>query len=655
MMKRRPERNAQPEGEDSSLVSSLISRFSSEASGRLALFRAPGGESYVDVCDSGIRQTWPVLSDAFLALLMVRSRRVTGKAPSTAEMKRIAAALDAEAKQAAVTERDVHLRAASTNTHVYVDLCDSRWSAIEIGPDGWSVVPTPPVRFMRTPTMAPLPVPVEGGSLEVLRSLINVSDEHFVLTVSWLLSALRNGSGGHPVLVLRGSEGTAKSTTLGILRALVDPSSASLGPVPNTERALVANTRKTYLQTFDNVRVLTGAMSDAICRLSTGIGSRPVVINSIEDVVTRPDLADRCVFVNCDVIRPDRRRSQAEICDEFARSHAPLFGVLCGAISHGLRKLPGTRVDRLPRMADFALWATSAETAFWNAGTFERSYYDNIAETAEAIVVSDPVASAVRLLAAKRASWTGTASDLDCLLRAISGYVGPVTGWPVDPPRLAKRLRQCASVLFKLGVSITFRQEGHGRTRLITIEPNSERGLQVDEPLGPSAPSAKTTAADAEDKQNRGDQAISLRMATSDDMGGTDIAASDGANLKIDPSLAGGADSADGAERTPAMEVEVIGAGDTGRVNPAVPALRGGSTASAGSSVPSVITPGHDGRRSAGRTGPRIPFRLGRTKCIVKEKIRPKAGSITPPSGRPQPVRNIQSGPRKGRTALPEK
>ena len=47
---------------------------------------------------------------------------------------------------------------------------------------GWRVVQRPPVRFVRTPGTLPLPVPEKGGSIETLRSLVNVADEqNFVL------------------------------------------------------------------------------------------------------------------------------------------------------------------------------------------------------------------------------------------------------------------------------------------------------------------------------------------------------------------------------------------------------------------------------------------------------------------------------------------
>ena len=42
-----------------------------------------------------------------------------------------------------------------------------------------------------------------------------------------------------------------------------------------------------------------------------------------------------------------------------------------------LRSALGERLDSLPRMADFALWATACETALWTSGTFGAAYAGN--------------------------------------------------------------------------------------------------------------------------------------------------------------------------------------------------------------------------------------------------------------------------------------
>jgi len=54
-----------------------------------------------------------------------------------------------------------------------------------------------------------------------------------------------------------------------------------------------------------------------------------------------------------------------------------VLGVLYSAVAHGLRSLPSTPLDALPRMADFARWAQSCEGAFWPEGTFIVAYLKN--------------------------------------------------------------------------------------------------------------------------------------------------------------------------------------------------------------------------------------------------------------------------------------
>lgn len=78
----------------------------------------------------------------------------------------------------------------------------------------------------------------------------------------------------------------------------------------------------------------------------------------------------------------------------------------------GIKRLPDTRLPELPRMADFAVWATACETAIWPAATFWSAYCRNRDEAVEGVIDADPVAAAVRALMSTRTVWTGTASDL---------------------------------------------------------------------------------------------------------------------------------------------------------------------------------------------------------------------------------------------------
>src|SRR5262245_52800193 len=76
--------------------------------------------------------------------------------------------------------------------------------------------------------MLPLPLPQKGGTLESLRKLLRGNDDDFVITVSWLLAALR-GHPPFPVLALAGPPGAAKSTMVTVLRDLIDPNAAEPG------------------------------------------------------------------------------------------------------------------------------------------------------------------------------------------------------------------------------------------------------------------------------------------------------------------------------------------------------------------------------------------------------------------------------------------
>src|SRR5499427_1527114 len=312
---------------------------------------------------------------------------------------------------------------------LYLDLGDQSWRAVEIDATGWRIIDSPPVRFRRAAGMQPLPMPMSGGSVEKLRSFLNVkTDADFVLAVAWLLAALRD-LGPYPVLVLSGEQGSAKSTFSTILRALVDPNTAPLRALPREDRDLFIAANNGHVLAFDNVSGLPFWISDTLCRLATGGGfavrqlytdqdevlfdaCRPMILNGIEDIVARPDLADRAIFLTLEPIPEEQRRPEQELLAEFESMRALILGALLDAVTHGLRQLPRVRLDRLPRMADFARWSTACETAIWPAGTFWTAYSSNRDEAVADVIEADPIANAVRALMAMRTRWTGTASDL---------------------------------------------------------------------------------------------------------------------------------------------------------------------------------------------------------------------------------------------------
>ena len=437
------------------------------------------------------------------------SSRRRGGAPSSEALQSALNVIEAKAHFDA-PERVVHIRVGGLDGRLYLDLGDETWRAVEIDATGWRVIDNPPVRFRRAAGMQPLPVPVAGGSIETLRSFLNVqSDTDFVLVVAWALACLRN-RGPYPVIVLSGEQGSAKSTFSAILRALLDPNTAPLRALPREDRDLFIAASNGHVLAFDNVSGLPAWISDTLCRLATGGGfavrqlytdqdevlfdaARPVILNGIEDIVTRPDLADRAMFLTLEPIPEERRRPEAELWAAFEAERPRILGVLLDAVVEGLKRLPETRLEKLPRMADFALWATACETALWPAGTFWSAYCGNRDEAVEGVIDADPIAAAVRALMATRTEWTGTASDLLGALAEVAGErVAKSKTWPDSPRALAGRLRRAATFLRKIGIEIGFEREGRARTRTITITTTQTSAAPENAGAQPSAPSASS-------------------------------------------------------------------------------------------------------------------------------------------------------------------
>jgi curved DNA-binding protein CbpA len=402
----------------------------------------------------------------------------------------------------------VHLRIAGYAGAIYIDLGDQDWRAVRVTAAGWEVVTDPPVRFVRSGSMRPLPTPKRGGSIEMLRKFMNVKPrdektgaDELVLLVAYALAALRPNS-NYPVLCLAGEQGSGKTSLVRFLGSLIDPRSPQLRTMPKDERDLIVAARHSHFMSFDNISGLSDSMSDAICRLSTGgghgerelytnreestfEGRRPVCVNGIEDVATRPDFVDRALLLLLAAIDPGGRREETDIEKEFAAAAPEIFGALLDGLVAGLLNLADVKIANKPRMADFATWAEACTRAYWPADTFLRAYRENIATANEIVIEASPVGDAVRRFMAGRQTWEGTASQLLALLTPlIPEALARERSWPKNARALSGNLRRAAPPLRKIGIDVAFGREGHNRERLITI-----RGERVGDFA--SAPSAE--------------------------------------------------------------------------------------------------------------------------------------------------------------------
>ena len=479
--------------------------------GRAAeLWHTPDGEAWATIDPGGHREHWPLRSRGYREWLARQCYEAYGQVPHSQAMQDALAVLEGDAKYAG-PEHPVHVRVAEHDGAIYLDLADPQWRAVKIAAGGWRVVSDPPVRFRRARGMQPLPEPQRGGSLDLLWRYVNVAEEDRPLVAAWVVMLLQP-RGPYPVLALGGEQGSGKSTAARVLRRLIDPNEADLRSEPREVRDLAIAARNGWIVAIDNASKLVQWLSDALCRLSTGAGfatrelysdhdeiiiqaQRPVIITSIADVVTAPDLLDRALLITCPSLPDSAREPEEAFWRRFAADHPLILGALCELASRALRALPRVRLDRYPRMADFARWAVAALGA--DSGVLER-YQANRRTASVTAIEASPVAEAVLAYMAERQTWEGTASDL---LAELDAAVDEDTrrrrarlhAWPTTARGLAGELRRLAPALRGQGLVVTFGRR-RGGTRIIQLDWS---GMQPSPP-SPSSPSAQDADVDAD-------------------------------------------------------------------------------------------------------------------------------------------------------------
>jgi hypothetical protein len=368
--------------------------------------------------------------------------------------------------------------------------------------------------------MAALPEPIpDTRSIAPLWELLNVTEAQRPLVAGALLNYL-NPHGPYFVLNFVGEQGTAKSSAARITRQLVDPNANPLRSPPKEERDLLVQANSNHVVALDNLSTLPVWLSDSLCRLATGGGhsaralysdleeisvcfKRPVILNGINDVAARPDLQERVLQIELEQIREENRIPEQRFWSRFDQYKAGIFTALLNALSAVLRNLPNTKLAKLPRMADGALWASAGETALgFEQGAFMTAYQQNLDEGAAAAVEASAIGAVIRELLLDYGSWCGEMADLLAILnnRAADDQKRSY-GWPKNPSALGQSLRRLAPALRRAGINCGFERASNSRTvRLALSNDTNDRDDRVSATLHGELASCLRPEATIQDK-----------------------------------------------------------------------------------------------------------------------------------------------------------
>jgi hypothetical protein len=401
------------------------------------------------------------------------------------------------------------------DTVIYLDIGDHTGRAIKIDRNGYRVIDNAPAKFIRPESgIGVLPIPEPGGSINDLKRMLNLrGDRDFILAIGWIIGCYQPI---HSLLqaLLLGRHGSAKTSTLRRLCALIDPLLNEPSEPVREEREMILVAQNTYVQNIDNVVKISATRSAALCRLSTGgsqqgrnlyttadtysrYARRPVIQTAIRMVITAPDLVDRTAIIGMGTPFEEEKESGREtervLEARFRAAWPKLLGCILKAVSEGLRHLQaGEDVPKpLPRMADFAEWTYRCEAGLgWERGTILKAYREALDEYARDIAELDAIASGLlQFMLDHPDGWRGSVAMLGAHLNRMDGgrtTRGSPRIW--DLRELSAAVDELSSVLFRNGLRVTRSHSGGKREVVMSWLPTVRPSGQYEAPPPPRSP-----------------------------------------------------------------------------------------------------------------------------------------------------------------------
>ncbi|MFM9939784.1 MAG: hypothetical protein ACKVP7_09830 [Hyphomicrobiaceae bacterium] len=433
------------------------------------LFHDGDGVAYAKVKVKGRSEVYAVDSTEFRQWLdgLGFAHTQTGFSQST--LNAAVATLCSRARHVG-PKRTVHLRTAIQDGVYYIDLCDAKRRVVEVGPYEWRILDRAPVLFRRTSHMRALPLPRRNGTFDAVKSVVNLpklSDQ--ILVLAWLIESLRPNT-PYVGLGLFGEAGTTKSSTQHFLCSLVDPGAENLRTKPESRKDLFVEAHNSRLVSYENLSKLTPDIQDALCSMLTGGGfstrrlrtntalttfsiKRPVILNGVENVVTAPDLADRFICLDLELV--GERRTEVEVKAQQRRARGEIFGAILTSFSKALAIMPKVAQEKLdlPRMSDFAVLGEAISRSYGMApGWFISVFNANRKVAVRDGVAAEPFCDALASLALDRpGGFVGTFAELRGTLESHVRRADVVIPRSGQARRLAPALRQLGISLAKLG------------------------------------------------------------------------------------------------------------------------------------------------------------------------------------------------------------
>ena len=408
----------------------------------------------------------PLRSKKVKQWLAYKYFQTTGKPPNSDSLNQAIVVLEGKAIFEC-SQIKLFNRIASTTNVFWYDMGDG--NAVRITAEKWTIVETP-ILFRRYSHQQAQSMPKSGGDPWKIFEFMNIDSKHQLLTLVVVISYFVPDI-ALPIFHPFGPQGAGKTTICSIIKKICDPSCIETLITPGSLPQLVQILAHHHVCLFDNLSDLPQWMSDVLAQACTGGGfskrqlftddediiykvKRCIGLNGINLTISKPDLMDRSILLHLERIDPGKRRDEKDLWNNFEQAKPSILGGILDTIVKSMKLYPDIRLEKMPRMADFAKWGVAIAEALGGRGNeFLESYQQNVARQNEEVIHENTLAQATLLLMSDIESWNGTVKSAWEKLKEIADPQKKDPTFPGSSRTLCKQLEKIKTNLMDIGIT----------------------------------------------------------------------------------------------------------------------------------------------------------------------------------------------------------
>ena len=354
---------------------------------------------------------------------------------------------------------------------IFYFLSDDRWTTLLVKNDGWQKGRNKKIKFLRDSFDEAQVMPCGGGNLlELLRKYVNMAPDSFTLFAVYVVQAFSRTS-SHFAAIISSDKGTGKTTLTKVMRTLIDPSKTGATIMPSNEGDLKNLLANGYMVCFDNTAALTTKFSNILCAAITGSKEAKrklytdcdqvilnlhnlIVINGIDIVPYKSDLAERSLLFELQPITKENRKTDSEFWRDFEKDRPLILGAIFRVLSKAMAMMPEIKTTSLHRMADANREFLAIALALgMSEDAFQKILWDNSKKLQAAYAQNNPFVDCVASYVKLKGSVYKSASEV--YGEVLASIPGNRNFFPDSPSAFSRRLNEEKDALEQVGIQFS--------------------------------------------------------------------------------------------------------------------------------------------------------------------------------------------------------